>query len=232
MGSEEFDRAKELWAQANWEPDEEKKKELAHQIVAVFDELLADETQPDKAQRAAVYNLRGLAYTLLGDAEHLQLARRDYKRALKLNSRMGQARKNLEEVNKALLSRDVAAKNAKLEQRRLKYCCGCVPRCKKGPWKPKPKMVRVHAHCRVCLHVRSRLILHTVTSILVGGLRRSRVCKDSEENTPAGTYATTDLRCGWGRPKRSGCTTSASTDIVGLARQWLYSAGVEEERTG
>ena len=146
MGSE-FDRAKALWAQAQWEPDETKKKELAHQIIAAFDALLAaDELK--KAQRAATHNLRGLAYAMLGCAEHLQLARVDYKRALKLNSHLGQASNNLKEVNKALYTRDAAAKRAKLEQRRLKYCCGCVPRCKKGPWKPKPKTVR-DPHCHL-----------------------------------------------------------------------------------
>lgn len=146
MGSE-FDRVKALWAQAQWAPDESKKKELAHQIIAAFDALLAaDDLQLNKAQRAAAHNLRGLAYAMLGGAEHLQLARVDYKRALKLNRRLRQASNNLKEVNKALYTRDAAAKRAKLEQRRLKYCCGCVPRCKKGPWKPKPKTVR-YPHC-------------------------------------------------------------------------------------
>jgi hypothetical protein len=227
MGSE-FAQAKDLWAQAQWEPDESKKKELAHQIISTFDTLLAadGDTQLDKAQRAAVHNLRGLSYAMLGDVEHLQLARRDYKRALKLNSRMGQASNNLKEVNKALHTQDAAAKNVKLEQRRLKYCCGCVPRCKKGPWKPKPKMVRELALPPICWRLPSTL-RNSVSGVdlCTAGRRRARVCKASEENTSVGELLSTDLRGGWCRRQRTSaccCTGTATADLVGLgSRRWL-----------
>lgn len=224
MGSE-FAHAKDLWAQAQWEPDESKKKELAHQIIALFDSLLAAEgnAQPDKAQRAAAHNLRGLSYAMLGDVEQLQLARRDYKRALKLNSRMVQASNNLQEVNRALHTQDVAAKNAKLEQRRLKYCCGCVPRCKKGPWKPKPKMVRELALPPLCLPLALRNSVPGV-DLCAAGRRWPRVRKASEENTSLGTVGSTDFRGGWCRHQcaRACCSTSTTTaDLVGLARRRL-----------
>jgi hypothetical protein len=145
MDSRAFDRAKEMWAQAQWEPDEGKKKELAHTMIAAFDAMLSDAAAADmtKVQRAGLHNLRGLSYAMLGDdPEHVDLARRDYRRALKLNSSLGQARQNLQAANAALRTQDLAAKNEKARQRRLKYCCGCVPRCKKGPWKPKQQSVR------------------------------------------------------------------------------------------
>ncbi len=224
MGSD-FARAKDLWAKAQWEPDESKKKALAHQIIASFDALLATDgdAQLDKAQRAAVHNLRGLAYAMFGDVENLQLARRDYKRALKLNSRMGQAANNLKEVNKALHTQDAAAKNAKREQRQLKYCCGCVPRCKKGPWKPKPKMVRdSDSNCTTYLMALPLALHDSVPGVdpCTAGRRWACVCKASEENTSLDAVVSTDLRGGWCRHQRTGacCTGTATADLVGLAR--------------
>lgn len=190
MSTQELDRAKEMWARAEWEPDEAKKKSLAHQIITAFDELLAaDNDELSKIERAAVHNLRGLAYAMLGGAEHLELARHDYKRALKLNGSMGQASKNLQAVNAALHARDVAAKNAKIRQRRLKYCCGCVPRCKKGPWKPKVKTVRGHCLLPAALRLALRYPVSR-TYVSAGGLRWACVREGSAENTSSDESAT------------------------------------------
>ena len=177
FGAESYAAAKEMWARAQWEPDDATKKELAHTMIAAFDAMIADAdagggASMTKAQRAGVHNLRGQCYAMLGDgAETLNVARRDYKRALQLNGKMGQAALNLAAVNKAMRSRDLAAKNAKAEQDKLKYCCWRVPRCAKGPWKPKPKSNDFGGPAFAKIQQKTHLLKSSLalTSVVVGG---------------------------------------------------------------
>ena len=131
-----YRRAKELWALAHWDGQEAARNERTHAAMDELDAALdaAAGGGAPRSQRAAGHNLRGQCYETLGQ---LAEARADYRRALKLNGGMEQARTRLAGVEAALAAREAARGSARARQRQQRYCCGCVPRCKRGPWKPQ-----------------------------------------------------------------------------------------------
>ena len=219
-GTAAYADAKEMWARAQWEPDDAAKKELAHTMVAAFDAMLTADAGAaagamTKVQRAGVHNIRGQCYAMLGDgAETLNLARRDYSRALKLNGKMGQARLNLAAANKAMRSRDLAAKNAKAEQDKLKYCCWRVPRPTRGPFKAKPKEQDFGGPAFAKIQQKTHLLKSSLalTSVVVGGEPSSG--EPASKQPPAISWAWPDEENGGSSSKKHAKHAEVDKDIM------------------
>jgi hypothetical protein len=88
------------------------------------------------AESALRVRLRGCrpvqCFAKLGRDEE---AKQELKRGLKLR-KIPHAQRQLVEVEARLAARERAESAALRKQRQHKYCCFCVPRCSRGPFKP------------------------------------------------------------------------------------------------
>jgi hypothetical protein len=185
---EHFNEAKVVWSLAEWEPDEEKLRALVDEVIGLLDRALAG--QLDSLAQAACYNIRGQCFAKLGRDEE---AKQELKRGLKLR-KIPHAQRQLVEVEARLAARERAESAALRKQRQHKYCCFCVPRCSRGPFKPAVDDFGGPAFAKL------RQKTHILTSVAVGD-------KPPDSNVPP-------PKISWAWPETDGTVNYAKQHAV------------------